>query len=292
MTADKTEFVPVSKTFNSQGLTLHYLDWGNDHLPPLILLHGIQDHARSWDGVAGLLRNHWHVIAVDLRGHGDSDWSPDGAYMAPYILLDLLELVDTLGFAKVTLIAHSFGGNAAARFSGLYPDRVSKLVLVDAMGPSQSAIDHWEELGAVKRTRDWLEKRRVARTKEKRIATVEEAAGRLRKGNPGLSAEQAFHLASHGVRAKDGSFVWKHDPVLGNFLPEDFAIHLAEFWQEVTAPTLTIWGGKSWTSNPATNGNADHFQNVVNVVFDNAGHWIHHDELVEFVVRVRQFLAE
>ena len=290
-TTKNEDFTPESKTYTSQGLTLHYLDWGNAHLPPLILLHGIQDHARSWDGVAAALSDHWHVIAPDLRGHGDSQWSPDGAYLPPYLLLDLVELVDSLGCDKVSLLAHSFGGNAAARFSALYPDRVNKLVLVDAMGPPQTAIDMWQKEGVVKRTRDWLERRRIARNKSKRLASVEEAAERLKKGNTRLSPEQALHLASHGVRQDNGAFVWKHDPVLGNFLPEDFAIHLSEFWKEITAPTLICWGTEAWTPNPATDGSSDHFSNVVNATFEGAAHWLHHDQLEEFVNQVREFLG-
>jgi len=289
--SDNQDIIPVSQNFNSLGLNLHYVDWGNEHLPTLILIHGIQDHARSWDGAAHALRDRWHVIAVDLRGHGDSDWSMDGAYHPPYLLLDLVELVDHLGRDKVTLVAHSYGGNAAARFAALYPERVERLVLVDAMGPSDDAIANWEKMGAVTRTREWLEKRRVARSRGKRIASIEEAADRLRRGNPSLSGEQALHLATHAVRAKDGGYVWKHDPVTGNFLPEDFAVHLSDFWREIGAPTLLCWGTRTWNPNPATCGYTDFFSNVRNETFEGAGHWLHHDSLEEFVARVRAFLA-
>ena len=69
------EFQPVSRVFTSQGLDLHYLDWGNDGAPLLLLLHGSRDHARSWDWTARALRHQWHVIAPDLRGHGTESWS-------------------------------------------------------------------------------------------------------------------------------------------------------------------------------------------------------------------------
>ncbi len=71
---------PTSHSYISQRLKLHYVDWGNPQAPPLLLLHGGQDHCRSWDWVADRLRADWHVMATDLRGHGDSAWSPDGDY--------------------------------------------------------------------------------------------------------------------------------------------------------------------------------------------------------------------
>src|SRR5688572_746180 len=87
---------PVVRSHVSQGLTLRYVDWGNEDAPVLVLVHGSRDHARSWDAVALALRDKWRVIAPDLRGHGDSDWSPDGAYLSSYNLLDLADLIDQL----------------------------------------------------------------------------------------------------------------------------------------------------------------------------------------------------
>ncbi len=66
---------PTSRIYFSQRLRLHYVDWGNPDAPPLVLLHGGRDHCRNWDWVAEELRKDWHIIAPDLRGHGDSDWS-------------------------------------------------------------------------------------------------------------------------------------------------------------------------------------------------------------------------
>lgn len=281
---------PTSRFFTSQGLKLHYLDWGNAAAPLLILVHGMHDHARSWDWVARAFCADWHVIAVDLRGHGDSGWSPDGAYHNPYLLHDLVDLVDSLGADSVTLIAHSLGGNPATRFAALYPERVEKLVLVDAMGPYPSVVAAWDQEGVVNRSRGWLEKRQqtAART-PRRFATVEEAIARMARVNPHLSDEQAHHLATHALRQYDDGYSWKYDPHTGNFLPEDFAIHLEPYWREITAPTLVCWGDRSWTSNPVTDGSAAHIRNHQNVKFENAGHWIHHDKLDEFIAAVKQF---
>ncbi len=281
---------PVSRTFVSQGLRLHYLDWGNEGAPPLVLVHGMWDHARSWDWVARALCNDWHVTALDLRGHGDSEWSPDGAYLTPYHLQDFADFIDALGYEQVSIVAHSFGGNPATRFAGLYPSRVRKLVLVDAMGPTAPAIARWDEQGVVRRMREWLEKRRESAKTPRRFGSIEEAAARLLKTNKLLTDERAHHLAVHGVRRHTDGFSWKHDPACGNFAPEDFALDLADYWREITAPTLICWGPESWTTNPATDGRSEHFRDHRNLTFENAGHWLHHDQFDQFIAALREFL--
>ena len=76
---------PASHSFISMRLRLHYVDWGNPDAAPLVLVHGGQDHCRNWDWVAQDLRRDYHVIAPDLRGHGDSEHSASGDYsMARY----------------------------------------------------------------------------------------------------------------------------------------------------------------------------------------------------------------
>jgi pimeloyl-ACP methyl ester carboxylesterase len=283
---------PADKTYTSQGLKLHYLDWGNGEKPPLILVHGTMDHARSWDWVARGLCLDWHVIAPDLRGHGDSDWSPDGAYLSAYYLQDLADLIDTLGFESVSIVAHSFGGNSAARYSAIYPDRVKHLVLVDAMGPNQSVLDRWQQHGAVARAREWMEKRQNAAKHPRYFDSIEFAASRLLESNPLLTAEQAQHLASHGVRRFDQGYAWKYDPLTGNFSPEDFAIHLAEYWQEITAPTLMCWGPRGWTTDPAIDGSSAFFKHPEHLTFKESGHWVHHNQTEAFVAAVQAFLQK
>ena len=105
---------PTSHTYFSQRLRLHYVDWGNPEAPPLLLLHGGRDHCRNWDWVAQALRLEWHVIAPDLRGHGDSEWSADGHYTMESYIYDLAQLIHQQKLAPVSIVAHSLGGNIAA----------------------------------------------------------------------------------------------------------------------------------------------------------------------------------
>jgi pimeloyl-ACP methyl ester carboxylesterase len=286
-----SDIEPVSRTHVSQGLKLHYVDWGNEGAPLLLLVHGMRDHARSWDWTARALRDRWHVIAPDLRGHGDSQWSPDGAYLHAFHVLDIADLIDSLGQAQITLIGHSFGGNVCGRYASIFPHRLRKLVLVDSLGPSAEVLAGWVEQGPVKRTREWIEKRREAAARTpRRFVTLEEAVERMAAANRHLSPDQAHHLAIHGVRQYPDGYGWKYDPVIGSFLPEDFAVDTAGFWREVSAPTLLCWGTESWTSHPEVDGDAAHFRAHQTVIFEKAGHWLHHDRLDAFLAALREFL--
>ncbi len=71
---------PEDCFYDSHGLRLHYADWGNQAAPPLILIHGGLDHCRTWDAVARELQPHFHIMAPDLRGHGDSEWAKGSSY--------------------------------------------------------------------------------------------------------------------------------------------------------------------------------------------------------------------
>ena len=109
---------PTSQSFTSQRLRLNYVDWGNPDAPPLVLVHGGRDHARSWDWTAEALRKDWHVVAMDHRGHGDSDWVSDGNYRTEDMVYDLAQLIHQLGRGPVTIVSHSMGGHVALRYAG------------------------------------------------------------------------------------------------------------------------------------------------------------------------------
>ena len=205
---------PTANSFISQRLRLHYVDWGNPEAPPLILQHGGRDHCRSWDWVAEELARDWHVIAPDLRGHGDSAWAPDGNYEMPGFVYDFAQLVHTLGHDQVTIVAHSLGGNVATRFTGLYPEKVRKLVCIEGLGPSPAVRAEREAAGYANRFRQWISERRAAAGRSpRRYPTIEAAYARMKEENSFLTDEQARHLTIHGAsRNEDGTWSWKFDP--------------------------------------------------------------------------------
>ncbi len=283
---------PQSGTFTSQNLELNYLDWGNESAPPLLLLHGMWDHARSWDWVAERLCSDYRVLAMDLRGHGDSQWSPDGAYLPAYHLLDFAAFVDALGLESFSLVAHSYGGNPSARYAAIYPERVRKLVLVDAMGPNKGVLKLWASQSTIDRSREWLEKRQAIPSAQKRLSSIEDGCARLKKANKLLTDAQARHLVENGVRADGNGYRWKYDPLIGNFAIEDYSVQLSEFWRGIRCPTLLCWGPHSWTTNPAEDGASEYFEDVQCITFPESGHWLHHNQLDDFVQAVTTFLRK
>jgi pimeloyl-ACP methyl ester carboxylesterase len=284
---------PTSHTFISQRLRLNYFDWGNPDAPPLVLVHGGRDHARNWDRVAERLHDRWHIIAPDLRGHGDSQWSNDGSYPMPGYIYDLAELVDQLELAPVTLIGHSLGGNIATRYAGIFAAQVKRLVSIEGLGLSPKAMAERLARPLAERMRLWVEAQRsLARRVPRRYKSIEDATARMQAANKHLSHEQARHLTHHGVNQnEDGTYGWKFDPHVHVFPPYDIAPEEVErLWANVACPTLLVYGKQSWASNPLEDGRARHFKDARVVMVDNAGHWVHHDQTDFFIKVVREFL--
>ena len=284
---------PASHSYISQRLRLRYVDWGNPDAPPLILLHGGRDHSRSWDWTAEALRKDWHIIAPDLRGHGDSDWSPDGDYSGMANLYDLAQLIHQLKLAPVTIVAHSFGGNIALRYAGVYPQNVKKLVAIEGLGPSPKMRAERMAIPMAKRLRDWIDaKRGVAGRNPHRYPSIDDAFMRMKEANKHLSDEQARHLTIHGVsQNEDGTYSWKFDPYMRVFGPLDMAESDVEaLWADIACPTLLMYGAESWASNPEKDGRAKHFKHARVMTFDNAAHWLHHDQFEKFIAELRAFL--
>ncbi len=286
---------PTSHHFIAQRLRLHYVDWGNPSAPPLVLVHGGRDHCRNWDWLAQDLARDWHVIAPDLRGHGDSEWASDGQYGMAAFVYDLAQLVHSLNLAPVTLVAHSLGGNIALRFAGLYPEQVARIVAIEGLGPSPKWRAEREAVPADARLRQWIEEvRGLAGRLPKRYPTVDAALARMMAENTRLTEAQARHLTIHGVlQNEDGSFSWKFDNYTRSWSPVDLTYaDLEALWGRITAPTLLVYGAESWASNPASDGRLGAFRNARVELFDRAGHWVHHDRTDDFVRVVRQFLGE
>ncbi len=284
---------PTSRIYFSQRLRLHYVDWGNSSAPPLLLVHGGRDHCRNWDWVAEKLARDWHIIAPDLRGHGDSQWSQDGTYMMAGYIYDLAQLVHQLRAAPVTIVAHSLGGNIALRYAGLYPENVAKLVAIEGLGASPKMKAQRLAKPFAERMRAWIDAQRgLSGRLPRRYASVEDAFKRMQEENKHLTPEQARHLTQHGVsQNEDGTYSWKFDNYIRSFSPVDFSpAEMQELWGNISCPILLVNGAESWASNPEKDGRAAHFKDVRVVEFERAGHWVHHDRLEDFIAEVRAFL--
>ena len=285
---------PAIETYISQRLRLRYLDWGNRDAPLLLLVHGGRDHARSWDWVARDLRRDWHVVAPDLRGHGDSQWAIGSSYSLIDYVLDVAQLLKVLDRFPVTILGHSLGGSISLHYTGIYPDRVSKVIAIEGLGPSPDMIASFKGRGAHERMLDWgREMQGLARRHPHRYATLDEAITRMRAANSRLSEEQARHLTIHGAqREEDGSWVWKFDNFTRAVSPYMFNVPDAQdLWGAITCPTLLVRGTESWASDPSIDGRGKAFRNARVVNVEGAGHWVHHDRLDEFLRIAREFLA-
>ncbi len=284
---------PASHSFASQRLKLHYVDWGNPDAPPLILQHGGRDHCRSWDWVAQQLRHDWHVIAPDLRGHGDSAWSPDGNYTSDAFTYDFAQLVHTLGHDRVTIVAHSLGGNVATRFTGLYPEKVRKFANIEGLGPTTRLLKEREAISFGMRMREWIESRRKAAGRiPRRYPSLEAAYTRMKEENSFLTNEQARHLTIHGAsRNEDGTWSWKFDNYLNVWPPSETPqAEVETLWQAITCPMLMFYGANSFAVNPEKDGRIKHFRTARVLEYADAGHWLHHDQFDRFMSDLRAFL--
>lgn len=285
---------PTSRTFFSQRMRLHYVDWGNHEKPPLLLVHGGRDHCRNWDWVAERFRDDWHVIAPDLRGHGDSQWSTDGTYTMLGYVYDLAQLIHQQKMAPVTIVSHSLGGNISLRYTGLYPETVRRLVAIEGLGPSPKAIAERAGETIDLRLRNWMDGVRGSSARSPRkYPSIEEAFSRMQEENKHLSPEQARHLTVQGVNQnEDGTYSWKFDNYVRNWPPYDMPEEdLQHLWGRITCPTLLVYGADSWASNPLDDGRIKHFNNAEVVTYERAGHWVQHDRLDDFCDRVEAFIG-
>lgn len=286
---------PSSRFYFSQKLRLHFVDWGNAAAPLLVLVHGGRDHCRSWDWMAERLARDWHVIAVDLRGHGDSQWSSDGSYFMSGYIYDLAQLIQQHGNQPVTLVAHSLGGMISLRYAGIFPETVSRIVAIEGLGMSPRWIAERQAVPFASRMRNWVvEQRGFAGRQPRRYATMEEALERMRGENPRLSDEQARHLTVHGMnRNEDGTWSWKFDNYVRAWPPYDMPqTDVEALWGAISCPTLLIYGKASPASNPLEDGRAAHLKTARVAFVEDAGHWVHHDQLDAVMRLVTPFLAD
>ncbi len=125
------ETPPANRTCLVNGLRLHYLDWGGEDRPPLVLVHGARVNAHAWDFFSMEMRQYLHIYAVDLPGHGDSEWASDADYSRSRLAADVSGLIEHLSLESVVLIGHSLGGSVATLVASHVPQRLRALGLVD-----------------------------------------------------------------------------------------------------------------------------------------------------------------
>lgn len=283
---------PTSHSYFSQRLRLHYLDWGNEGAPHMLLVHGVHDHCHTWDWFAERFADDYHIIAPDLRGHGDSEWVRGSSYHHVDYVYDIAQLVSQRGLDPVVVVGHSMGGTLAALYAGVYPKHVSRLVLLEGVGLWPGLF---EGAGPAERIRGWVDNTRsLAGRQPRRYPTLEDAYGRMRTANTHLSDEQARHLTVHGSNQnEDGTYSWKYDNYTHAFPayrvpPEE----TTAIWEEIDCPTLLINAADGFDHRTGQNDTLKHFRQGTLTDIADAGHWVHHDQLDAVVLATQNFLTQ
>ena len=273
---------PQDREVEANGLRLHYLDWGGDALPLLLCIHGYAQNAHSWDFTALALRDRYRVLALDLRGHGDSQWAPDGDYSQQAYLADVQAFVEAVAPGPLVVVGLSLGGSIAYSYAATHPDRVRTLVVVDTgpetTGPGRGRI------------------RRFVRQPDV-LDSFEAFVARTRRYNSRRPEWQVRGSLRHSLRElPDGRWTWKYDPVLRSRRrpgpPQDPAARWS-LWAQVRCPTLLVRGAASDLLDAAVAQRmVDELPNSRLVEVPNAGHLVPGDNPIAFEQTLAAFLQE
>ncbi|HLY37177.1 MAG TPA: alpha/beta hydrolase [Candidatus Binatia bacterium] len=269
--------IPTDGTTTLNGLRFHFLDWGTAGARPLLLLHGGAQTAHSWDEVAPDLARDHHVLALDQRGHGDSDWAPEGQYRRDDFVADVLAFLDDRGWAAPTVMALSLGGLNAIAFAAAHADRLRGLVVVDVAPTVNRAGGQ-----AI-----------AAQLAHREFTSFEEAVARAQAFNPLRSSANIRERLRHALReTPEGRWTYKFDTRIGSGgLESDFE----KLWtqvREIRCPTLLVRGVQSAILSRET---AARFVRELPgsdlVEVPDAGHSVMGDNPTGFIAAVRPFLA-
>ena len=269
---------PADRNVQANGMIFHYLEWGQPGNPLVVMLHGGSQQAHSWDFVSLALSEEYHIIAMDQRGHGDSDWASDGDYTVEAHQGDIDGFVAALGLKGFHLIGHSMGGRNSYVWASRNPGVLKSLVIVDtgpvAQSRGRNRIQNFREL-------------------PDELDSFEEFADRVQEYT-GRSREQTLGALKYSIRQRsDGKWSWKYDKLLRTPGRQGPAWSSEQLWEavgKITCPTLVVRGGDSDIFADET---MRQMQQVIptcdTVTVPNAGHLVAGDNPVDFLVAVRAF---
>ena len=264
-------------------MRLHYLDWGVKGRHPILFLHGGGLNAHTWDLVCLMLRHRYHCLALDQRGHGDSEWEPTADYRFDAQVADVEGFIEKLKLERPLLVGHSMGGFAAMGYAIRHAASMAGLVLVD-IAPEISMQ------GSLK-IRDFIRM-------DREMDSVEDFVERALKFNPMRNRELLRRSLLHNLRQQpNGRWAWKHDP---NRMPQNFEHErderktmIMDNAQNIVCPTLVLRGSRS---DVLTDESAKEFSESVPkgrwLRIENAGHTIQGDNPRALLDALDPFLKE
>ncbi|MGE0384773.1 MAG: alpha/beta fold hydrolase [Gammaproteobacteria bacterium] len=283
-------FVPI------RNLRYHCRAWGPADAPVLFLIHGVHDLSASWQFTVDALQRDWRVIAPDLRGFGATQWSGADTYWNRDYLADVWFLLDYFSPGRpVPLVGHSLGGSVAKCFAGLFPERISRLVDVEGIGPPSAAL-----ADTPARLRQWIEAL-ADPPPARQYPDFAALAARLQRESPGLTGARAAFLArAWGVEQPDGRILRRSDPAQRQPRPQLWRFEEERtIWAGIRAPALWIEGAQSRLVQELR-GRPDGYEarlaaypTVRRVLrIEGAGHNIHHDQPEALAAAIEEFLAD
>jgi len=281
--------------FELRHLRYHVRHWPGDRARRMVLLHGWMDVSASFQFLVDALEGDWDIYAPDWRGYGLTDWGRSDCYWFPDYIADLEALLEAFhADAAVNLVGHSLGGNVAALYAGIRPERVARLVNLEGFGLAATTPDQ-----APGRYRRWLDELRDP-PGLKPYANFAALADRLQRGNPRLSRVRAEFLAQHWGRvADDGQVVLRGDPAHKIINPMLYQYEeVRACWQQVTAPVLWVDTSDTPLLRRAKISAQDHaarraaFARLRHVTVSDAGHMLHHDQPEALARLIEAFFVE
>lgn len=270
------------RTLTLNGLRFHYLDWGNASAQALVCLHGFTSHAHSWDTFARAVRDRYHVLALDQRGHGETEWATD--YHATRRVEDLEAFVSQLGLDRFVLMGLSMGGRCAYQYAARHPEKIERLIIVDIAPESATA--------GTQRITAGIQAQDVFNDPEEAFAVA-------RRANPRPADADLRARVQHGLmQREDGKWTYRYDVGLrrtpgGRRLatPEEVDYD----WQSlknITCPTLLVRGESSDVLSPElAQRMVDSMPGCRLIAVPNSGHSVPLDNPSGFLVAVEPFLA-
>ena len=276
-----TQVQPRDATVTTNGLNLHYLDWGNEGKTIVVLLHGLRGHGHSWDDFSAAICQDYQVLALDQRGRGETDWAKDGDYTTPAFVADLAGFCDAVGLDSFILVGHSMGGRNSMLFASQYPEKLKQLVLVD-VGPdldprgsnriAQEVINVPEEFDTFEDLFQYM-------NKQNRFAPERVMRRRLQYASKELP---------------NGKFGWRYDREIRESRRRGDVTPTLDLWPalpKITCPTLIVRGTETDLLTPETAQRmVDTLPNGKLVEVEKAGHMVFEDNPEGFFDAVRPFL--
>ena len=286
---------PQVRTIEANGLRHNVLEWDSASADTtVVLLHGFLDLAWSFERVAVRLAPHYHVIAPDFRGHGDTDWvGAGGYYYFPDYTADLARILPPVTRDRVYLVGHSMGGVVATQYAGTFPEHVQKLTLLEGTGPPGGKTED-----APERMLKHIQTVDEVRAKPLQpLASLTAAAERLRQIYPNLDPAWAARLAEKATRpapaGAPGSRLWKHDPLHRTRSPLVFLLPLMEaFIRRIACPVLLVNAAESkftFLHDPARQAL---YPNAQLRTLPNAGHMMQLDQPEALADMLSGFFAD